>query len=152
MKKITLLMPLLIISFAATALAQDASSKGKQLLFKLEVEFSQAVAEHGHAAFASHFAEDGVELQNGGGINTHEEIAKEPDWPEGTSLSWTPLKADMAGSGDLGYTYGHYIFKSRDKDGKIVPRYGKYMSVWKKQKDGSWKVVVDMGNTSPDPK
>ena len=58
----------------------------------------------------------------------------------------------MSGSGDLGYTYGNYVFISKDKDGKIVASYGKYMSVWKKQKDGSWKVVVDMGNASPDPK
>jgi ketosteroid isomerase-like protein len=152
MKRIPLLLPVLLICFTATVLAQDAASKGKDLLFKLEAEFAHAVAEHGHAAFASHFAEDGVELENGGGVNTHADIAREPAWPEGTSLSWSPIKADMAASGDLGYTYGNYVFKSKDKDGKIVARHGKYMTVWKKQKDSSWKVVVDMGNTSPDPK
>ena len=135
---------------AGTSLAQNKA--GSALLFKLEAEFAQDVAEHGHAAFASHFAEEGVELENGGGVTTRAEIAKQPAWPEGTSLSWSPVKADMAASRDLGYTYGNYIFKSKDKDGKIVSSYGKYMSVWKKQKDGSWKVVVDMGNTSPAPK
>jgi ketosteroid isomerase-like protein len=152
MKKIVIFASVLLGLFVATAFAQGGAPKGSELLFKLEAEFAQDVAEHGHAAFASHFAGDGVELQNGGGITTHEEIANEPAWPEGTSLSWTPVKADMAASGDLGYTYGNFIFKSKDKDGKIVPRYGKYMSVWKRQKDGSWKVVVDMGNTSPEPK
>jgi ketosteroid isomerase-like protein len=58
----------------------------------------------------------------------------------------------MAASGDLGYTYGNYILKSKNKEGKVVASYGKYMSVWKKQKDGSWKVAVDMGNSSPEPK
>ena len=57
----------------------------------------------------------------------------------------------MASSGDLGYTYGNFVFKSKNKDGPTV-HYGKYMSVWRKQKDGSWKVVVDMGNSSPAPK
>jgi ketosteroid isomerase-like protein len=110
------------------------------------------VAEQGHSAFVSYFAEDGVELDDGGGITSRDEIAKQPAWPEGTSLAWTPVSGDMAASGDLGYTYGNYIFKSKNKDGKIVSSYGKYMSVWKKQKDGSWKVAVDMGNSSPEPK
>jgi ketosteroid isomerase-like protein len=57
----------------------------------------------------------------------------------------------MAASGDLGYTYGNYIFKSKNKEGKVVTSYGKYISVWKKQKDSSWKVAVDMGNSIPEP-
>jgi len=59
--------------------------------------------------------------------------------------------ADMAASGDLGYTYGTYVFTSKNKEGKLVASYGKYTSIWKKQKDGQWKVVVDMGNSSPEP-
>jgi ketosteroid isomerase-like protein len=55
----------------------------------------------------------------------------------------------MAASGDLGYTFGNYVLKAKDKDGKPVVEYGKYATVWKKQKDGSWKVVMDMGNSSP---
>ncbi len=151
MKKIALIISLLL-SFAAATFAQSNTDKGTALLFKLEAEFAHAVAERGHAAFLSYFAEDGVEVQDGGGIASYDEIAKEPAWPDGTSLTWTPVKADMATSGDLGYTYGNFVYKSKDKDGKIVAHYGKYMSVWKKQKDGSWKVVVDMGNSSPEPK
>lgn len=153
MKKIALLMvTFLLCSFTATVHAQKSDSKGSALLFKLEGEFAKAVAEHGHAPFVNYFAEDGVELDDGGGITTRDEIAKQPAWREGTTLSWTPVKGDMAASGDLGYTYGNYILNSKDKDGKVVTHYGKYMSVWKKQKNGSWKVVVDMGNSSPDPK
>lgn len=150
MKKlaITLVMTLIV----APALFAADQKKGTDLLFQLEAEFAHAVAEHGHAAFVSYFAEDGVELDDGGGITSRAEIAKQPAWPEGTSLTWTPVRGDMAASNDLGYTYGTYIFQSKDKDGKIVASYGKYMSVWKKQKDGSWKVVVDMGNSSPEPK
>jgi ketosteroid isomerase-like protein len=55
-------------------------------------------------------------------------------------LRWEPLGAEV--SGNLGYTYGLY----RSSNG-----YGKYVSVWKKQRDGSWKIVVDAGNTSPAP-
>ena len=125
------------------------AAKGAELLFQLEAAFAQDAAQHGHDAFLTYFADDGVELDDGGGIVTKEEMRKQPAWPEGTSLAWTPVKADMASSGDLGYTYGNYVFKHKDKNGKLVTDYGKYTSIWKKQKDGSWKVVVDMGNSSP---
>jgi len=145
---ITVMVSLLTAGVAA----QEETVTGRDLLIKLEAEFAQAVAEHGHDAFVTYFAEDGVELDDGGGISTREDIKKQGPWPEGTSLTWTPVKADMAASGDLGYTYGNYVFKSKNKEGKIVTSHGKYMSVWKKQKDGAWKVVVDMGNSSPAPK
>ena len=66
-------------------------------------------------------------------------------------LTWSPVGADIAASGDLGYTWGTFEFHSKDKDGKDVVDQGKYMSVWKKQADGSWKVAVDMGNASKRP-
>ena len=144
-----LLIASLVLPNSAT---QQKPATGKDLLIQLEAEFAQAVAKDGNAAFVTYFAEDGVELDDGGGISTREDVRKQPAWPEGTMLTWTPVKADMAASGDLGYTSGNFVFKSKNKDGQPTAHYGKYMSVWKKQKDGSWKVVVDMGNSSPAPK
>jgi len=60
-------------------------------------------------------------------------------------LTWTPVGGDISASGDLGYTYGTFEFRAKDK-----VDYGKYTSIWKLQKDGSWKVVLDMGNASPE--
>jgi ketosteroid isomerase-like protein len=143
-----LLASLLSTSSFAT---KQKSARASDLLVQLEADFAKAVAERGHEAFVTYFAEDGVELDDGG-ISSRDAIRKQPPWPEGTSLNWTPVKADMGASGDLGYTYGNYVFKSKDKEGKPVTHYGKYVSIWRKQKDGSWKVVVDMGNSSPAPK
>jgi|SRR5580704_14004312 ketosteroid isomerase-like protein len=144
---------LVVLLFTATSFAKkDKSAQGADLLRQLEAEFAADVAQHGHDAFIAHFAEDGVEIVDGGGINTKDDMRKQPAWPEGTSLTWTPVKADMAASGDLGYTYGNYIYTAKNKEGKLVTSYGKYTSIWKKQKDGHWKVVVDMGNSSPEPK
>jgi ketosteroid isomerase-like protein len=150
MKHFTIAM--LLLFAAAVTTAKQKSPKGSDLLVQLEAEFAADVAKNGHAAFISHFAEEGVEVVDGGGFNSKEAMSKQPEWPEGTSLTWTPIKADMAASGDLGYTYGNYIYTAKNKDGKPVVSYGKYTSIWKKQKDGGWKVVVDMGNSSPDPK
>ncbi len=143
----------LLLLFAATSFAtKQKSPTGSDLLFQLEANFAADVAQHGHDAFITHFAEDGVELVDGGGINTKDAMRKQPPWPEGTSLTWTPVHAEMAASGDLGYTYGNYVYTAKNKDGKLVANYGKYTSIWKKQKDGQWKVVVDIGNSGPDPK
>jgi ketosteroid isomerase-like protein len=51
-------------------------------------------------------------------------------------LTWTPVGADISVSGDLGYTYGNYEFSSIEKDGKPLVEYGKYSTIWKKQRDG----------------
>ena len=152
MNKITVAI-LLLLFFAATSVAtKQKSLKGADLLMQLEANFAADVAKHGHDAFLTYFAEDGVEVVDGGAFDTKDAMRKQPPWPQGTSLTWTPVKVDMAASGDLGYTYGNYIYVAKNKEGKLVTNYGKYTSIWKKQKDGQWKVVVDMGNSSPDPK
>jgi ketosteroid isomerase-like protein len=150
MKQITVAFLLLL---AATSVAtKQKSLQGADLLRQLEADFAADVAKHGHDAFLTYFSEDGVELVDGGGINTKDDMRQQPPWPEGTTLTWMPVKAEMAASGDLGYTYGNYVYTAKNKEGKLVANYGKYTSIWKKQKDGQWKVVVDMGNSSPDPK
>ena len=101
----------------------------------------------------SYFAEDAADLPNGGPIVTGKENIRQAlgPWGPDVSLTWTPVKAEMAASGDLGYTYGPFVFKANDKDGNSVTRNGKYTTVWKKQKDGTWKVALDMGNSGSSP-
>jgi hypothetical protein len=57
------------------------------------------------------------------------------------TLTWNPAGAEIAASGDLGYSYG--IYKLEMKDTVLN---GTYVSIWKKQKDGKWKFVLDSGN------
>ena len=59
------------------------------------------------------------------------------------TLTWQPNNGGISSSGDLGYTYGIYAMKPRLKDTTI---YGTYTSIWKKQKDGKWKYILDSGN------
>jgi ketosteroid isomerase-like protein len=150
MKKIAAIC-LLLLAAVAFGTKQKART-GSDVLLQLEAEFAADVAKHGHDAFLTYFAEDGVEVVDGGGFKAKDDMRKEKPWPEGTTLTWTAVKADMSASGDLGYTYGNYIYTAKNKEGRLVANYGKYTSIWKKQKDGQWKVAVDMGNSSPDPK
>jgi ketosteroid isomerase-like protein len=152
MNRITMAVLLLLLLAATSVATKQKSLQGADLLRQLEADFAADVAKHGHDAFLTYFSEDGVELVDGGGINTKDDMRQQPPWPEGTTLTWMPVKAEMAASGDLGYTYGNYVYTAKNKEGKLVANYGKYTSIWKKQKDGQWKVIVDMGNSSPDPK
>ena len=63
-----------------------------------------------------------------------------------TTLSWEPVSGEVAHSGELGYTWGNWKFVLPDT---II--YGNYFTVWKKQEDGTWKVALDGGNTTPPP-
>jgi uncharacterized protein (TIGR02246 family) len=64
------------------------------------------------------------------------------------SIAWQPSKAEAARSGDVGYSIGNYHMMFTAPDGNMVMEDGKYATVWKKQADGSWKLAVDMFNSS----
>jgi len=73
-------------------------------------------------------------------------IAKSFTLPE-YKISWRCHNAEVARSGELGYTTGSYRMSFRDPSGKECSDKGKYLMVWKKQRDGSWKVLFDMSNS-----
>lgn len=66
-------------------------------------------------------------------------------------ISWHVERAAVAQSGELGYTSGAYEMTFTGPNGKTIPDKGKYVTVWKKQKDQSWKVVLDIFNTDLPP-
>jgi ketosteroid isomerase-like protein len=126
-----------------------------ETLIHLEAEFMKAAAEKGSKGYLSYYADDAVELPNGApAIEGKVNIAPGMNFLDDPNnrLTWTPTGGNVSSSGDLGYTYGTFEFRSNDKDGKPRVEHGKYTSIWKLQKDGSWKVVLDMGNASPAPK
>jgi ketosteroid isomerase-like protein len=132
-----------------------SGSAGADTLRQLEADFMKATAERGSAGYMSYYAEDAAELPNGAEIiQGKNNISKTMNFLDNkdNKLTWTPVYAEMAASRDLGYTYGNYEFHSKDKDGEATVEHGKYVSIWEKQSDGSWKVVMDMGNSSPNPK
>lgn len=124
---------------------------GKMLLFDLEARFAKDVLARGGAAFADWFAEDGVALGNGvAPLVGRVAIAKSANWlPQAYQLTWTPTDAMMGPSGDMGYTWGHFEGRSKDANGNPVLTSGRYITVWRKQADGNWKVVLDAGANEP---
>lgn len=63
------------------------------------------------------------------------------------TITWHPIKGEVAKSGELGYTWGDWQFKTPD-----TMYYGNYVTIWKKKTDGTWKMSLDGGNSTPNPK
>ncbi len=98
-------------------------------------------------AFLANLADDAV-LFRPGPVNGKEFMAKAPD--SRSLLTWYPSFADVAGAGDLGYTTGPYEYRDKGKDDPQV-NYGCFVSIWKKQSDGRWKLFMDFGASSQTP-
>jgi ketosteroid isomerase-like protein len=115
--------------------------------------FAKATAERGVDGWLEYFAEDGAMLPAGQTIIRGHQAIRDLMSPqfeaEGFELHWEPTEADIAASSDLGYTIGRYERTITDPDGTRKTTVGKYVSIWKRQEDGSWKVVVDLGTPNP---
>jgi ketosteroid isomerase-like protein len=84
----------------------------------------------GKAAAAAYYA--GVEKKN-------------PDGEKTTALQWTPAEADASPDGVLGYTRGTWSYSGTKKDGSAQRVTGYYVTEWKRQSDGKYKFVLDIG-------
>jgi ketosteroid isomerase-like protein len=65
----------------------------------------------------------------------------------GLNVKWQPTKVEVSRSGDVGYSFGRYEMTANDSKGNPITDRGKYVEVWKKQADGSWKCAVDTYNS-----
>lgn len=103
-------------------------------------------------AFHHFFAEDATVLPMGGRPVPGRERIREHMLAAGhAEITWEPATAEVAASGDLGYTWGNYVWRGPGPDGQMRTHHGKYISVWRAQADGAWRVILDGGNASPPP-
>ena len=138
-------------STSPNPLSDPTMNPGKAVLYDLEAKFAKDVLEKGGAGFAEWFAEDGVALGNGAApLIGSVAIAKSANWsPKVYQLTWTPTAAVMGPSGDMGYTWGHFEGHSKDAQGNPVTTKGRYMTIWRRNTDGKWQVVLDAGANEP---
>jgi ketosteroid isomerase-like protein len=126
----------MILAFALLAAGADPAP-----LVAAERAFARASVEHGTmVAFLENLAEGAIVFRPrpADGRKFYAERG-----PSDAVLSWGPAFAEIARSGDFGYTGGPW--ELRPKAGEEPRNFGHYISVWKKQKDGQWRVVVDGG-------
>ncbi len=131
----------------ATVLTQEKPIRTELLsLANAERAFAKMSVEKGvRESFYQNFAEEGVNFQPHP-VNTREQYRKTPA-PAAlppVTLNWAPIYGDISEAGDLGYTTGPFLIEDHSP-AKRPSRHGMYSSVWKKQADGTWKVVLDIG-------
>jgi ketosteroid isomerase-like protein len=127
-----------------------AADRDPQLLIQADRDFAKATAERGVEGWMAFMAPNAVDLTGEvqvGPDQIRANMTKQFKLP-GYKLWWAPTKAEFLGTGDIGYTVGRYEVLYTGGDRKPQARRGTYLTTWQKQKDGSWKVVSDIG--SPD--
>ena len=118
--------------------------KWKQEIRETEQNFSKMAGEEGiHKAFIAFAAEDAVLMRNNELVEGLTNITEHLKNQTSKGLSWAPDFVDVAASGDLGYTYGHFNYSYVDTTGKVLETKGIFHTVWKRQTDGTWKFVWD---------
>ena len=146
-------LSLLALALAMTASAAPDKDALKAELVKVEEAFSAMAQEKGLLAAFEHFAAPDVAF-----IDTDPRTFRGPSavrermgsTPPGVKLTWSALFTDVSDDGTLGYNYGRYEARGPGPDGKDVVRGGFFLTIWKRQPDGSWRYVMDTG--APDKK
>src|SRR5258705_4493405 len=101
-------------------------------------------------AFLEYFADSAVGFDGEQVVLAKEMFRKQPDPPKDRRLIWEPRYGDIASSGDLGYLTGP-VRRIVPGQNNGQPFHSLYASVWKRQPDGSFKVVMDVGVPTPGP-
>ncbi|MGB5379256.1 YybH family protein [Muriicola sp.] len=120
----------------------------KKEILETEQQFAAMAQEKGiPTAFLYYAAEDAVLMRNNSLIIGKTAIVQQFEDQKSTgnspSLSWKPDFVDVSSSGDLGYTYGTFVYTSQDSTGQTNNIEGVFHTVWKRQADGSWRFVWD---------
>jgi ketosteroid isomerase-like protein len=125
-------------------------------LMKTDRAFAFAIRYEGFDAWASFFALNGSTISVGvGEIKGPEAILAsllEATASQAlTGLTWTPERAEVSNGGNLGYTVGDYRSSGLDAEGVHTVVSGKYVSIWRRGEDGSWKVEMNLGTPTTVP-
>ena len=131
------------------ATAQDAAPAALIAMAETEREFARTARVKGvRDAFLDFFAADSIALTPDP-VSARERLLKQEVTPFAVDeLLWEPRAGDVAESGELGWLTGPSTYINHSGTDQ-APRYGNYLSVWRKQADGKWRVFIDVGTGLP---
>ena len=135
--------------------AVDNSANAEKEVLAADMAWAEAFASKDISAYLA-FVEPTASIQqpNGPTVTGTEEIRA---LIEGfyalpnLSGTWKPVDAKASRSGDLAYTTGTYELSYSDSTGATMTDRGKYLEVWRKQSDGSWKMIAESFNSDEPP-
>jgi ketosteroid isomerase-like protein len=137
---------------ALCACAHGSNVASPDAVLAADREFARDTAARGAEAWASWFAPDGLMFPAGKpAVQGRERIRelmsdlRDPRTGEGElTIEWEPIGGGMSASGDLAWTYGSARIATPHGE-----RSARYLTVWRKQPDGTWRVQADLGNPGP---
>ena len=149
MRPAVIAIALLVAVWRAGAQVPDPLPESLTQMIETERTFAaRALVIGWKDAFLEYFSPGAVGFADGQPGSAREQVAKNPDPPKDLQLIWEPRYGDVAASGELGYLTGPVRNVRASRDGG-TPRFSNYASVWKRQKDGAFKVVMDVGVNTP---
>jgi ketosteroid isomerase-like protein len=133
-------------------------NKIEKEIIETEKAFSDTSEKKGFSkALAEYAADNGIKLNPGqyavfGKQQLQKEAQEHSIGSNQGTITWKPLKIDIAESGDMAIAFGDWEFKFESPiTRRDTTLYGNYVTVWKKQKDRTWKFIIDGGNPTPGP-
>ena len=147
MRRAAVLACLLALA-ASVARAQAAEVEATKRAIRIaDLELAKAVADRSLQTFVSLVDDDAIFF--GKGVARGKNAVSKAWLPFFTDrtlfLKWYPTQVEISSSGDLGYSIGEYERTSKDAAGYPASVTGNYVSIWRKQADGRWKIVLDIG-------
>ena len=142
---------ILLLLFILPLPVQAQEKDTVEILFALDREFVQYRLENGtYKAFAKYLAPDAITLPPGEAPKIGlEAILRDAGDKPNTTVTWEPETGDI--SGDLGFSWGLFSINTTGADGAVSKQHGKYATVWKRQDDEEWKIVIDSFSLNPPP-
>jgi ketosteroid isomerase-like protein len=149
MKRAWIAGGLMFVLGIATQRSGALGGANRDALLAADREFDAATAEKKFDGFSS-FLADNVSTLRADQPVLRGKVAMQRVWKplienQSISLRWQPIRADISKSRDLGYTVGSYTITQTDEKGSAIVGTGKYLTIWRLQNDGSWKVEFDTG-------
>lgn len=131
--------------------AADTRAADEATLRNLDAEWSKAAGAKDVEKTVSYYTDDAVILAPNLPTIQGKQQARAM-WQgmfsvPGFGGGWKATKVEVSRSGDLAWITGTYELSETDERGRPMVDKGKYLEVWKKQPDGSWKCVADTFNT-----
>jgi ketosteroid isomerase-like protein len=131
---------------AVLCAAPAAASESSDSLLKFDRALATRCRAIGFvAAYSKAMAPDARKLDNGSmaAIGHRAVLALMARYPRDITFDRTPQEAVVARSGAFGFTWGKYIVTFHNKKGELVKQQGKYLDVWRRQRDGTWRWIAD---------
>jgi uncharacterized protein (TIGR02246 family) len=138
-----------LLAGSGCATAGNQSDAQSQIL-RLDAEWARAAQDRDVERALSFWADDAIVFPPGrpavaGKSAIREFVAKSFQTP-GFSISWNTASVVVSRSGDLAYATGTNRVTFNGPDGKPVAVEGKAVTVWRKEREGVWKCVIDIWN------